>query len=99
MSYQMEKIRRMAAEKAMEAMKMMKDVQPELLEEAKIDNEKMSDLISDFDFRAPVDNEKLTAGILEMFKSSAQHGGVPNMKFELEVNDKVFKVNVELAVE
>ena len=82
----------MAAEKTME---MMKDVQPELLEEAKIDNEKMSD----FDFRAPVDNEKITAGILEMFKCSAQHGGVPSMKFELEVNDKVFKVNVELAVE
>ena len=92
MSYQMEKIRRMAAEKAME---MMKDVQPELLEEAKIDNEKMSD----FDFRAPVDKEKITAGILEMFKCSAHHGGVPSMKFELEVNDKVFKVNVELAVE
>ena len=89
----------MAAEKAMEAMEMMKDVQPELVEEAKIDNEKMADFMSDFDFRAPVDNEKITAGILEMFKCSAQHGGVPNMKFELEVNDKVFKVNVELEVE
>lgn len=92
MSYQMEKIRRMAAEMAME---MMKDVQPELLEETEIDNEKMAD----FDFRAPVDNEKLTAGILEMFKCSAQHGGLPSMKFELEVNDKVLKVNVELDVE
>lgn len=92
MSYQMEKIRRMAAEKVME---MMKDVQPELLEEAKIDNEKMSD----FDFRAPVDNEKITAGILEILKCSAQHGGVPSMKFELEVNGKVLKVNVELEVE
>lgn len=99
MSYQMEKIRRMTAEKAMEAMKMMKDVQPELLEEAKIDNEKMSDLMSDFDFRAPVDNEKLTAGILEMLKCSAHHEGVPSMNFELEVNGKVLKVNVELEVE
>lgn len=54
MSYQMEKIRRMAAEMAME---MMKDVQPELLEETEIDNEKMSD----FDFKAPVDNEKIAA--------------------------------------
>lgn len=95
MSYQMEKIRRMAAEKAMEVMEMMKDVQPELLEETEIDNEKMSD----FDFEAPVDNEKITAGILEMFKCSALHGGLPSMKFELEVNDKVFKVNVELEVE
>lgn len=92
MSYQMEKIRRMAAEMAME---MMKDVQPELLEETEIDNEKMSD----FDFEAPVDNEKITAGILEMFKCSAHHGGLPSMKFELEVNDKVLKVNVELDVE
>ena len=96
MSYRMEEIRRMAAEKVME---MMKGVQPELLEEAKIDNEKMSDLMSDFDFRAPVDNEKITAGILEMFKCSAQHGGVPSMKFEVEVNDNVFKVKVELEVE
>lgn len=96
MSYQMEKIRRMAAEKTME---MMKDVQPELLEEAKIDNEKMSDFMSDFDFRAPVDDEKLTAGILEMLKCSAQHRGVPSMNFELEVNGKVLKVNVELAGE
>ena len=88
----MEEIRRMAAEMAME---MMKDVQPELLEETEIDNEKMSD----FDFKAPVDNEKITAGILEMFKCSAQHGGVPSMKFEVEVNDNVFKVKVELAVE
>ena len=92
MSYQMEKIRRMAAEMAME---MMKDVQPELLEETEIDNEKMSD----FDFEAPVDNEKITAGILEMFKCSAQHGGPQNMKFELEVGDNVLKVNVELEVE
>lgn len=92
MSYQMEKIRRMAAEMAME---MMKDVQPELLEEAKIDNEKMSD----FDFEAPVDNEKITAGILEMFKCSAHYGGLQNMKFELAVGDEVLKVNVELDVE
>ena len=92
MSYQMEKIRRMAAEKVME---MMKDVQPELLEEAKIDNEKMLD----FDFRAPVDDEKIVTGILEMLKCSAHHGGVPSMKFELEVNGKVLKVNVELDVE
>ena len=92
MSYQMEKIRRMAAEMAME---MMKDVQPELLEETEIDNEKMSD----FDFKAPVDNEKIVAGILEMLKCSAHHGGVPSMKFELEVNGKVLKVNVELDVE
>ena len=96
MSYRMEEIRRMAAEKVME---MMKGVQPELLEETEIDNEKMSDLMSDFDFRAPVDNEKITAGILEMFKCSAQHGGVPSMKFEVEVNDNVFKVKVELEVE
>lgn len=92
MSYQMEKIRRMAAEKVME---MMKDVQPELVEETEIDNEKMSD----FDFEAPVDDEKIVAGILEMFKCSAQHGGLPSMKFELAVGDKVFKVNVELEVE
>ena len=92
MSYQMEKIRRMAAEKVME---MMKDVQPELLEETEIYNEKMSY----FDFKAPVDNEKITAGILEMFKCSAQHGGVQNMKFELAVGDNVLKVNVELEVE
>lgn len=99
MSYQMEKIRRMAAEMAME---MMKDVQPEfleeqpeLLEETEIDNEKMSD----FDFKAPVDDEKIATGILEIFKCSAQHGGLPSMKFELEVNDKVLKVNVELEVE
>ena len=92
MSYRMEEIRRMAAERVME---MMKDVQPELLEETEIDNEKMSD----FDFKAPVDNEKIVAGILEMFKCSAQHGGVPSMKFEVEVNDNVFKVKVELAVE
>ena len=82
----------MAAEMAM---KMMKDVQPELLEEADIDNEKMSD----FDFKAPVDDEKITAGILEMFKCSAQHGGPQNMKFELAVGDNVLKVNVELEVE
>lgn len=82
----------MAAEMAM---KMMKDVQPELLEETEIDNEKMSD----FDFKAPVDNEKITAGILEMFKCSAQHGGPQNMKFELAVGDNVLKVNVELEVE
>ena len=92
MSYQMEKIRRMAAEKVME---MMKDVQPELLEETEIDNEKMSD----FDFEAPVDNEKITAGILEMFKCSAHHGGLQNMKFELVVGDEVLKVNVELEVD
>lgn len=92
MSYQMEKIRRMAAEMAM---KMMKDVQPELLEETEIDNEKMSD----FDFKAPVDDEKIAAGILEMLKCSAHHGGLPSMKFELEVNGKVLKVNVELEVE
>ena len=92
MSYRMEEIRRMAAERVME---MMKDVQPELLEETEIDNEKMSD----FDFKAPVDNEKIAAGMLEMFKCSAQHGGLQSMKFELEINDKVLKVNVELEVE
>lgn len=90
MSYQAEKFKRIAMEAIMEA---LEDVEPEFIETeepkvVKINNEK----IPKYDSDSPVDHERIVAGILEMFKCSAQHGGVPNMKFEVEVN-------VELAVE